>query len=385
MSNKRKPFITGIHLTLIGLCGISFIALLIINQSIPESSQNPDVLSENQILLAGEANHLLSELGDEVFPGWSAEPTAWVFYNEVVAFAIGIETPHSRGWVMYPRTHQRGGEWQPISNSGQTFFRAMIDDPQKTPENFVVKVDNQIAASFQTQEYALIYLYQLMYTDLPPILREVFPYRLFFQDLILAPEAYISSLAHEAFHVFQANQNPKMFEHAELVAGLEKQYPFDNANLSNDWIEELKILQQAGNISNREEAAEVARQFLESRSQRRQSAQLSSLLLDYERKREWLEGTAKYAELEIGKIAAQNKFLPLPDSNLKLGLRTYNSREKFWKTQITTMSKTNMDGETLFYYSGFAQGVLLDYLMPEWKVRVLEGEYLEDLLAESIR
>ncbi len=44
-----------------------------------------------------------------------------------------------------------------------------------------------------------------------------------------------------------------------------------------------------------------------------------------------------------------------------------------------------MDGETLFYYSGFAQGVLLDYLMPAWKVRVLEGEYLEDLLAESIR
>ncbi|MCX7976242.1 MAG: hypothetical protein N2646_04125 [Bellilinea sp.] len=384
MSNKRKTFI-GIFLTLIGLCGISSIILLVSNRTIPQSSQNPDLLSENQLLLAGEANHLLSELGDEVFPGWSARPTAWIFYNEIAAFAVGIETPHSKGWVMYPRTHQRGGEWQPIFTSGQTIFRTMIDDPQKTPENFVVKVDNQIAASFQTQEYALIYLYQLMYTELPPILREIFPYRIFFQDLILAPEAYISSLAHEAFHVFQANRNPEMFENAELVAGLEKQYPFDNDNLSSNWIEELRILQQAGSISNREEAAEVARQFLNSRSQRRQSAQLSSLLIDYERKREWLEGTAKYAELEIGKIAAQSKFLPLPDSNLKLGLETYNSREKFWKTQITTMSKTNMDGETIFYYSGFAQGVLLDYLMPAWKERVLEGEYLEDLLAESLR
>jgi len=38
-----------------------------------------------------------------------------------------------------------------------------------------------------------------------------------------------------------------------------------------------------------------------------------------------------------------------------------------------------------FYYSGFAQGVLLDYLMPGWKERALQGESLEELLAESIK
>jgi hypothetical protein len=39
-----------------------------------------------------------------------------------------------------------------------------------------------------------------------------------------------------------------------------------------------------------------------------------------------------------------------------------------------------------FYYSGMAQAVLLDRLMPDWKVRAWsEGVWLEDLLAEAVR
>jgi len=385
MFKKRKSLLLGIFFTMAGLCLFSSLTLLIINQSLPKRSENPELLSENQMLLTQEANRLLSGVGSQVFPGWSDEPIPWVFYNETAAFAVGIETPLSEGWTMYPRTHQRGGEWQPVNASGKTVFRTWIEDPQKTPENFVVKVDDQIAASFQTQEFALIYFHDLMYAELPPVLREIFPYRIFFRDLMLAPEAYISSLAHEAFHVFQARQNPVMFENAELIANWEKQYPFEDENLMKDWKNELKVLQQAGEVSTREEAILVAEQFLKVRNERRQSAQLSDALMDYERKREWLEGVAKYAELQIGKIAAQNEFMPLPNSTQNLGLKNYSSRAQFFKTQLSTMSKTNMDGETLFYYSGFGQGVLLDHLMPGWKDRVLQGDYLEELLAEAIQ
>jgi hypothetical protein len=385
MLKKRKSLLLGIFFAMAGLCLFSSLTLLIINQSLPKRSENPEILSENQMLLTQEANHLLSGIGNQVFPGWSDEPIPWVFYNETAAFAVGIETPISEGWTMYPRTHQRGGTWQPVTASGQTVFRTWIDDPQKTPENFVVKVADQIAASFQTQEYALIYFHDLMYADLPPLLREIFPYRIFFRDLMLAPEAYISSLAHEAFHVFQARRNPSMFENAELIANWENQYPFEDENLMKKWKEELEILQQAGEISTREEAISVAEQFLRVRNERRQSAQLSDALMDYERKREWLEGMAKYAELQIGKKAAQSEFSPLPASIRNLGLKDYSSRAQFFKTQLSTMSKTNMDGETLFYYSGFGQGVLLDHLMPGWKVRVLQGDYLEELLAEAIQ
>lgn len=385
MQKKQRSLLLGILLGMAGLCLFSSIALLMINQSLPKTSANPELLSENQLLLTHETNHLLSKVGNEVFPGWSEQPTPWVFYNEAAAFAVGFETPLSEGWTMYPRTHQRGGAWLPVTASGQTVFRTLIDDPQKTPENFVVKVDDQIAASFQTQEYALIYFHDLMYAELPPLLREIFPYRIFFRNLILAPEAYISSLAHEAFHVFQARQNPAMFERAELIANWENQYPFEDEHLMKNWKKELEILEKAGEISNREEAALIAEQFLQVRNERRKSAHLTNALIDYERKREWLEGTAKYAELQIGKMAAQNDFTPLTDTIQKLGLNNYSSRAQFWKTQISTMSKTNMDGETLFYYSGFGQGVLLDSLMPDWKERVLKGEYLEELLAEAIQ
>ncbi len=384
MAKKPKSFLIGTVFTIAGLCLISSLTLLIINRSLPKSSTHPELLSEKQMILIHEANHLLSAMGDEVFPGWSDEPNPWVFYNEIAAFAVGIETPVAEGWIMYPREHQRGEAWQPVSVAEETIFRTWITDPQKTPENFVVKIDHQIAASFQTQEYALIYLHKMMYEELPPILREIFPYRIFFQNLILAPEAYVSSLAHEAFHVFQATQNREMFENAELIAGMEKQYPFEDEALMKDWNEELEVLQQVGQITNREEAVQTATQFLNLRNNRRQMAQLSKVLIDYERKREWLEGMAKYAELEIGKIAVQNSYSPLPDSSRELGLKNYSSRVQFWKTQLNSISKTKMDGETLFYYSGFAQGVLLDHLMPNWKNRILQGEYLEDLLAEAV-
>ncbi len=146
MLKKRKTLLLGIFFTLAGLCLLSSLTLFIINQSLPKSSNHPELLSENQMLLMQEANRLLEAMGNEVFPGWSDEPTAWVLYNETSAFAVGIETPLSEGWTMYPRTHQRGGAWQPVSASGQTIFRTMIEDPQQTPENFVVKVGDQIAS-----------------------------------------------------------------------------------------------------------------------------------------------------------------------------------------------------------------------------------------------
>ena len=46
----------------------------------------------------------------------------------------------------------------------------------------------------------------------------------------------------------------------------------------------------------------------------------------------------------------------------------------------------NDEGDMRFYYSGWAQAVLLDRLSPGWKARALQpGVYLEDLLAEAVR
>ncbi len=385
MTKRRKPLFLIILYSFSALCLTAFAILFIINQTIPKTSLQPEILSENQLTLLKEADHLISSVGNRVFPGWSENSTGWVVYNESTAFAVGIQEPTTEGWIMYPRNSQRGGKWQSREYEGIIIYQTGILDPEKTPENFIVKIGDQIAASFQTHEYALIYFHNLMYAELPPVIREVFPYKIFFHHLTLAPEAYVSTLSHEAFHVFQAKQNPTMFEKAELIANWENQYPFEDETLLTTWKEELKILQQAAEISNREDAIRIAEEFLRIREQRRHEAKLSESLIDYERKREWLEGMAKYAELEIGKIAAESDYQPLPQANEKLGLKNYNSRKQFWKTQLTSMANTKMDGETLFYYSGFAQGVLLDHLMPGWKERVIQGENLEDLISETIK
>lgn len=48
------------------------------------------------------------------------------------------------------------------------------------------------------------------------------------------------------------------------------------------------------------------------------------------------------------------------------------------KTQATR------EGETRFYYTGMAQAMLLDRLLPEWKNSVFEDDvWLEDLLMEA--
>jgi hypothetical protein len=43
------------------------------------------------------------------------------------------------------------------------------------------------------------------------------------------------------------------------------------------------------------------------------------------------------------------------------------------------------EGDGRFYYSGFAQAVLLDRLAPGWKAQLFdEGAWLEELLAQAV-
>jgi hypothetical protein len=45
-----------------------------------------------------------------------------------------------------------------------------------------------------------------------------------------------------------------------------------------------------------------------------------------------------------------------------------------------------LEGDVRFYYTGMAQAVLLDRLMPDWKAHILtETVALEDLLREAVQ
>ena len=111
---------------------------------------------------------------------------------------------------------------------------------------------------------------------------------------------------------------------------------------------------------------------------------MTPVLISYERKREWLEGIAKYVELETGRKAAVAGHIPLPEAQEAAGLNNYSTRERFWFNQVDAIDNTQFSGETLFYYSGLGQAVLLDHLLPGWKELAIQGAELDPLLERAM-
>jgi hypothetical protein len=67
--------------------------------------------------------------------------------------------------------------------------------------------------------------------------------------------------------------------------------------------------------------------------------------------------------------------------NIWLKFRNRSAQRK-WNQEIDQMRRMSRDsGDERFYYSGFAQAVLLDRLSPGWKEALFnDGIWLEDLL-----
>ncbi|MFQ5592742.1 MAG: hypothetical protein ACE5HA_01200 [Anaerolineae bacterium] len=134
-----------------------------------------------------------------------------------------------------------------------------------------------------------------------------------------------------------------------------------------------------------DEAGELAGQFLAQRNRRRNEQGLEPALTNYERRLEWLEGLAKYVELAIWREASSTPgYEPLPAMLADPYFKSYATFDQHWSQEMGQMKRqATRDGEVRFYYTGMAQGVLLDRLMPDWKTRILvEDVWLEDLLAQ---
>ena len=155
-----------------------------------------------------------------------------------------------------------------------------------------------------------------------------------------------------------------------------------------DWKMELELLQNGIKAAKDAEAVEIARQFLAQRAQRRERAGLSADLVRYEAEREWLEGQAKYAELAMWQAASRSmSYRPLAGAPGIEGMNDFRGFQNNWNEQLRLLgTQSTKEGDGRFYYSGWAQALLLDRLSPDWKARALQpGIYLEDLLAEAVR
>jgi hypothetical protein len=360
------------------------------NVGLPSHSRQSEVLNELEKARLAEQFHLRSSLGNQVWPGWGEAEIPVVVYNEEYAFLVGYPGQPAPGWEMVPDGEKRGGTWEKVPGDtfyGQTYYRQPLTDPEKTPENFTVLVGDRWAASLMTREYARIKMVSDLRADLPPVVRTVVPYRLVWQLIMGASETYIGGLAHESFHAFQGIQLPDRLAAAERAYQWENEYPLEQDAFSEAWEKELELLMKAVLASSEEESRDLAAQFLGVREERRQQAGLSYGSLTYERNREWLEGMAKYAELTLQRRAgADSDYRPLEALEEDPAFSEYRSRERYWNGQVKELQRmAGRDGDIRFYYSGFAQGVLLDRFLPGWKERLWAEEiWLDELLAQAL-
>ena len=357
------------------------------NRSLPTASPIVDRLTDEDKARIAEIGHLRTSVGDEVWPGLAQADIPIILYNESYAFLAGYLDPPT-GWSKMPANEQRGGPWEPVpddSFEGAVYYRQLLPAPDITPEAFTVLVGDRWVASLATKTWMEIQLAGQFSNDLPPVLRPVFPYRLAASLLLRGTDGYLCGVLHEALHAYQGLSAPQRLEAAESATTLAESYPWDDAAVRSAWATELDLLAQALRAGTDDEAADLARRFIQQRSERR--ADIGPDYADYERQREWLEGLARYAELAFwyqGHTAPG--YRPLSALSVDRDFKGYANYDRRWDQEVDQMKRmVSSRGDGRFYYTGMAQAMLLDRLQPGWKVHAFDdGVFLDDLLSSAL-
>jgi len=380
----------------LGLLLLGPIALLLIlaglfalsNRGLPSRSLMVDRLAEREKARLAEARHLRKGLGPLIWPGWDQVDIPVVLYDERYAFLTGYPDPPP-GWVKVGTSETRGGPWELVPGDeveGVAYYRQALTSSAANPEAFTVRVGSRWAASIPTLEWFQIGLARRMREELPAFLGPFFPYRIATGLFIGGSDGYISLQLHEAFHAYQGTLAPDRLVSAQRVTAVEDDYRKRSADQRQAWQEELRLLAAGASATSRDEVRSLATQFLTHRRERRSRHRLSDRLIDYERQREWLEGLAKYAELEAWRRASKTAdYQPLPALADDPEFARYAGFDRKWSRELSEMRRSAGREDIRFYYSGMAQAVALDRLMPAWKTRAFaDSSWLETLLAEAV-
>jgi hypothetical protein len=108
--------------------------------------------------------------------------------------------------------------------------------------------------------------------------------------------------------------------------------------------------------------------------------------VDYERWLEWEEGTAKYIEVGILRLAANKEnYEALPQMDIDADFKQYQKVDQRWSQELFQLRHPMSSGEPRFYMTGLAQAFLLDELMPGWQDSYWKADvFLEDLLRQAV-
>jgi hypothetical protein len=367
-SRKLGRISCGIVIGLAVLClagaGISALS----NLSLPKGPEALDRLDPLDKIRLEETLRLKGALGEAVWPGLGETNIPISLHNQANSFLTGFEGEPPVDWEVV-----EGDEFQ-----GKPYYRRA----EKEAQNFAIPVGKAWVAGMATKSETDRFLVELYRGFLPPVIEQIFPYRLLLQPT----ETQIGGVLHESFHVFQALRVPERLDTAEKAHKLGERYWNADAERLDLWKDEINLLAKALEAKTDEEAAELARQLLAHRQWRRQQAGLTPELIDYERQLEWEEGLAKYVELEFLRQAYETKdYQPVTAMSGDASFKAYRGFKQRWSQEIIQMKlEVNQEGEISFYQTGMTQAFLLDRLSPGWKANALKnGIFLEDLLKEA--
>jgi hypothetical protein len=335
--------------------------------SLPQATDRLTALDKARL---AETLHLKRRLGNQVWAGWGETDIPVLVWNDDYSFLVGMTDPPA--------------PWEPVPEDtfeGETYYRRPTDNPQ----NFAVHVGDRWVASMATKWQVDAFVIEMIRDVLPVPLDRIIPYRLLMQP----SEVQMTGVLHESFHVYQAQVALDRLNQAEAAHGKGAQYWTVDADkaVREAWETEIDLLVKALKSEGDEQAKALAREFLSQRDSRRMAAKLSSALVEYERHLEWEEGLAKYVELAIWREASGSlEYEPLPDVTDDPAFRGYCSFRQRWSQEIGQMKRqATREGETRFYYTGMAQAMLLDRLLPGWQDKALSKDiWLEMLLAEAV-
>lgn len=392
METMKRVFrflLKAIKWTFIVIIAIAAVSALY-NLTLPTQSKITEKLSENEKAYIAEAMNLQQNLGNSVWPGWGDQQIPVMVYNEKYAFLTGYTNPPA-GWKKMPAEEFRGSDWKPVENDdifGKVYYHQRLPNPEITPENFTVKVGNRWVVTMQTKEYAAVAFYNGFKKELPPVLNAVFPYKIFWNMLMGKAENYIEGMTHEAFHAFQGTVVPSRLAEGENAAQLSSEYPWEQPKNAAGWEGEINLLLKTYHNENKDSMRYYTALFIKKREERRQTANLSEEFIQYEKNREWLEGLAKYAELNIG-LEAENSsgYKPVEAIKTISDFKNYKNRSSWFNRQVNEVKRTaSRPGESRFYYGGMLQAQMLDRLLPNWKNSAYEENiYLDDLLKLAVK
>lgn len=380
-----KRVLIGLSGLVVALVGLS----AWLNRDFFERAEPAWTLARRDRVLLGEALHLRQELGDRVWPGWGQAELPIVAYNHEFVFLVGLDDP-ADGWLDPTGDAMHGGEWQPVrtdSFAGPAYYRQPMPTPDENPQSFTVRVGEKWAASLQTYSEMRIGLGERIRDALPGPLGRLFPYSLAVRTLTGGADGYVTLVCHEAFHAYQGTRAPERLRAAEIATADDGRYPGDQPELAEAWRSELDLLASALEAETDTAARELAQEFLEGRGRRRSEAGLDRELVEHERRREWLEGLAKYAEMRIWQAAAEDpEYRPLPRTAELPGFRDYGTFASRWSQELITLRNAASSGlDVRFYYSGMAQAFLLDRFASGWKADAFsDSVWLESLLASAL-